>query len=72
MRNTIIPLLDTRGQEMTIPSVISPSKSTCFRLSLPLEMVLSKLKTLLRDATEQSLDDSRSRFGTLLDGFSPQ
>jgi len=35
-------------------------------------MVLSKLKTLLRDATEQSLDDSRSRFGTLLDGFSPQ
>jgi transposase len=38
----------------------------------PIEMVFSKLKTLLRDAAERTLDGLWLRIGTLLDRFSPQ
>jgi len=38
----------------------------------PIEMVFSKLKTLLRDAAERILDDLWSRIGPLLDRFSPE
>ncbi len=37
----------------------------------PIEQVFAKLKLLLREAAERSVEDSWRRIGTLLDAFSP-
>jgi transposase len=37
----------------------------------PIEMVFSKLKTLLRQAPERTVDGLWRRIGTLLDQFTP-
>jgi len=38
----------------------------------PIELMFSKLKTLLRKATERTVDALSNRIGELLDYFTPQ
>ena len=57
--------IEARGARLVFLPPYSPDLN-------PIEMVFSKLKTLLRKAAERTVDDLWQRIGTLLDAFPPE